>query len=128
MNGVRPIQVYIQNDILYANVKLYSGDNTTPIEIDGRTFVVQPEGWEYNYDALAFEVVDDEKQPVFQFIRRTAFDVVVNGVLSVRGWVVAGNESGLIINPSPLQLAEFSLNPIFKYPSSKYQGQRRQVK
>ena len=67
------------------------------------------------------EIVDDEGTPVFQVIYLSLTDVSVRGVFPLKDRVMFADESGWGIAPT---LPEgFSLKPIFRYPSYKFQGE-----
>jgi hypothetical protein len=98
-----------------------------PIQIrDGQSVEELPDGWDWNSDVKAFEIVDDQDQPVFQEIYQ------YTNCLWLRGQV---EDQGALLNLGPQldsePLTEYEhrndlqMNAIFKYPASKYKGQRR---
>ena len=116
--------LYKDNGRIYVDTSLYGGQNFAPVEMHGRAFIVKPQNWDKNYDDNIFEVVNQDGAPVFQVIYESQFHVIVYGIFpSPNGSVIWVTQSGVNFNPSPFQT--FHLDPIFKYPSSKYQGQRR---
>ncbi|MFC2022904.1 hypothetical protein ACFLTL_01935 [Chloroflexota bacterium] len=121
--GGANIDMYVKDGKLYVDADVSDGISDYPIEIRGFSFLVNPENWDKNYDNNAFEVVNQEGKPVFQFILESQYSFILRGVFPIPGGgVVWATESLSVINPSPFEI--FSLVPIFKYPSSEFQGER----
>lgn len=123
LDGPIPFEVRVDGGEFRVRVSVYGGGDAPPIEIDGIQFLVRPPKWDKNYDGNAFEVVNENGDPVFQLICETPYHIVVNGIFPLpEGNLIWANESGVVFNPSRFEV--FHLKPIFKYPSSKYLGQR----
>ena len=78
--GHKPINLYVENNGLYADVIIYGGIGESPIEIVHNEFVIRKPGWDKNYNREAFEVVDDKLNPIFQFIYKSKNHIIVNGI------------------------------------------------
>lgn len=122
--GFIPVSLHMKNDVFLFSFKVWGGPGKPPIEIKNNEFVVRDVGDDRNSSANALEIIDANGNPLFQMIRETPTDIVVNGVFPVphlRGPIIAGPD-GVITGASPSDLAAFKLKPIFKYPSWKYPG------
>jgi hypothetical protein len=122
-----PVTLYVENNILYADIKIYGGLTEPPIEIVHNEFTIRRPGWDKNYNREALEIVDEKHKPMFQLIYKTESHIVINGIFPFPGGVMLGNNSMRVIRNSSIQtnpnlLKDFTLKRIFKYPSSKYLG------
>lgn len=118
--GFSPVKIYVEDSKLYADVTVYGGAGLPPIEIKHNEYVVRPTNWDLNKSSTALEVVNESQEPVFQLIYKKPSHIVVNGIFPFPGGLILANESGMILNPT--MPTSFSLERIFKYPSSKYPG------
>lgn len=119
--------VYAENGKVYVDASVYGGPNFASIQIHGTSFVVVPGHWDQNYDENKFEVVNQDGDPVFQLIYESQFHIVIYGIFPTpNGLLLWATPSGMAIDPG--QSSIFHLDPIFKYPSSKYLGQLRDTK
>jgi hypothetical protein len=91
-----------------------------------------PPGWQMNYDAYAIEIINYEKNPVYQIIYRKPEEIEIDGVFWAGNKVFAVTGDGIDFMPPP-PLAEdwlenaaanLQLRRIFKYPATSYLGQR----
>ena len=129
LGGYAPITLYVENNRLYADFKLYGGKSEPPIEIVRNEFKVRIPGWDKNYNLEALEFVDKEYNPMFQLIYKTKSHIVIKGIFPFPGGIIfAGEKGARLINTSALEKdpnipRSFVLKRIFKYPSSKYFGQ-----
>ena len=115
--------LYAANGRMYVNTTVYGGPNLKPIQIKGTSFVVLPPLWDQNHDDNSFEVVNENHDPIFQMTYESQFHIVIYGIFPTpKGILWWYYPSGFIINPNQFQV--FHLDPIFKYPSSKYLGVR----
>jgi len=124
LNGYVPITVYSNGNALLFDFKMWNGPNGPSVEVINNSFTATvPRGWDKNSSANALEVVDDEGRPMFQMIRQTSTEVVINGVFPLPDGqvLIAGPSSGRITAPS--NGVKLALSPFFKYPSWKYPGQ-----
>lgn len=119
--GYKPVVLYIKDDNLFADVKIYSGSGFPPIEIIQNEISNIPPTWDSNSNEKAIEIVTQDKIPVYQFIYKSEFHIVMNGIFPYPGSFIVANENGARDDPE-LAFA-FKLKPIFKYPSWKYPGE-----
>jgi hypothetical protein len=123
INGFSPVAIYLVEDKLFVDFTTWNGPDRPSVEVKGNEFQIRPEGWDHNSSTNALEVVNTQGQPVFQLIRNSATDVVINGLfLFPNGVLWAANYPETVMNPSPDKIAQFLPSPIFKYPSWKYPG------
>jgi len=117
-----PIWFYVKDGVFVCDVKLWSGNAESPVEIKANEFTVKHPGWDKNFNDRAFEVVNEEGTPIFQLIRQTRSDFVFKGfIFTPTVLLLAGDDMRQV----PVRLAgsvKLSLIPIFKYPSWKYPG------
>jgi hypothetical protein len=121
LGGLVPFNPHIFGSKLYLDVSVWDGTNFTPITIKDNIANVLPANWDKNYDDYAYEVVNEEGDPIFQIIYETQFKIVVNGIFPFPGGIVIADDSGIHIN-APFDTLH--LKPIFKYPSKDNQGVR----
>ena len=121
LNGYRPVELYIENGQLYADVKIYSGSGLPPIEIIKNKLSNKPNDWDFNSNEKALEIVDENGTPVYQFFYKSPSHIVMNGIFPYPGGLILANENGATGNP--ILPSTFKLNRIFKYPSWKYPGE-----
>lgn len=116
-----PVDLYIENGKLYADVKIYGGSGLPPIEIKKNKLFNKPQDWDFNSNEKAMEIVNDKGVPVYQFFYKKPSHIVMNGIFPYPGGLLLANENGVTQNP--LLTTKFKLNKIFKYPSWKYPGE-----
>jgi len=119
--GYHPVELYIENDILYADVKIYGGSALPPIEIKRNRLFNKPEDWDFNSNETAMEIVDQNKSSIYQFFYKKPSYIVMNGIFPYPGGFILANENGAL--QSPILTNTFKLKRIFKYPSWKYPGE-----
>jgi hypothetical protein len=111
----------MRGDTLIFTVELWSADGHPPIRIQNNEFSVNMPGYDWNYTAKAFEVVNQEGVPIFQLIEKDSQHIAVYGIFPIPGkQVFFTNERETGFNwqvPS-----DFLLKPIFKYPAWKHPG------
>jgi len=95
-----------------------------------------PNDWDCNQSESAFEIVDENRTPVYQIQFKTPTLVCVNGVFSADGQVVyQGNYNNVLKTMGrymfcpevqnsgpPIQRYPIPTKAIFKYPSYKFPG------
>jgi hypothetical protein len=76
--------------------------------------IAKTEGWDRNWDATGFEIVDGERRPFFQ-IEREENVIKLAGLFRLSdGTLLAINEHEMDFNPTtPI----VSATPLFEYPS-----------
>lgn len=117
----KPVKIYIKNDNLFADVKIFGGSRMPPIEIRQNELINKPTEWDFNSNDKALEIVNEKKVPIYQFFYKTPSHIVVNGIFPFPGGLILANENGATLNP--ILPTTFKLERIFKYPSWKYPGQ-----
>lgn len=120
-NNYHPVELYIENDQLYADVKIYGGSNFPPIEIIKNKLFNKPKGWDFNSNEKAMEIVNENRIPIYQFFYKKPSHIVMNGIFPYPGGFILANEKGAIGNP--ILPTTFKLKKLFKYPSWQYPGE-----
>lgn len=120
-NNYRPVELYIENGQLYADVKIYGGSGFPPIEIKKNKLSNKPKDWDFNSNEKAMEIVNENGVPIYQFFYKKPSHIVMNGIFPYPGGLILANENGAVGNP--LLPTTFKLKRIFKYPSWKYPGE-----
>ncbi len=120
-SGHSPVELYIEDGNLYADVKIYGGSGLPPIEIKRNKLSNKPHDWDFNSNKKAMEIVDKNQTPIYQFFYKSPSHIVVNGVFPFPAGLILANDQGALMNPRfP---TTFRLKRIFKYPSWKYPGE-----
>ena len=119
--GLKPIEIYISNDNIYADVLIYGGSNLLPIEIKGNKLINKPPDWDFNSNKNALEVVNEKQITIYQFIYKTPSHIVFNGIFPFPDGLILASEKGVVLNPT--LPTTFELKRIFKYPSWQYPGE-----
>lgn len=116
--GHLPVQVYVEDGKLYADVEVFSESGLPPIKITKNVLSGLPHNWDSNKNENALEVVNEAGAPIYQLIYKRDGHIIVNGVFPFPGGLVLADEQHMVMNPSlPVKL---ELKRIFKYPSWKY--------
>ncbi len=119
-----PVTLHMKGNVFLFHFKIWGGNGKPPVEVKDNEFIVRNLGYDRNSSANALEIVNADGIPLFQMIRKTPTDIVVNGVFPMpRGGIIIAGPKGMIGNASQSDLDGFRLVPIFKYPSWKYPGQ-----
>jgi hypothetical protein len=122
--GNVPIVVAVKGNRIRVSVRIWNGSGQPAVELRHNKFIVRPINWDSNSNANALEVVDENQAPVFQLIKRTPSQLIVNGVFPMlTGVAVLSEAAGMHINPSNMSEARKALKPIFLYPAWKHRGQ-----
>ena len=119
--GFKPIEIYIFNDKIYADVLIYGGSKLPPVQVKGNKPIDKPFDWDFNSNRNALEVVNEKQLPIYQFIYKTPSHIVFNGIFPFAGGLILASEKGVVV--SPTLPSTFELKRIFKYPSWQYPGQ-----
>jgi hypothetical protein len=120
LNNYRPVDLYIENGQLYADVSIYGGRGLPPIEIKKNKLSNKPEDWDFNSNTNAMEIVNEHQLPIYQFFYKTPSHIVMNGIFPFSDGYIMGNESGAIVSKLPTAI---NLKRLFKYPSWKFPGE-----
>lgn len=118
--GYHPVDLYIEDGKLYADVKIYGGKGLPPISIKKNKLSNKPSDWDFNSNDKALEIVDSKQNPIYQFFYKTPSHIVMNGIFPYPGGLILANKKEVIMNPGLPTL--FKLKRIFKYPSWKHPG------
>jgi len=125
--GFVPVTLRMRGDTLLLHFKVWGGEGKPPIEVNDNEFTVRVPGWDRNSNANALEVINADGVPVFQMIRKTPLEVVINGIFPTPAGLVLAGPDGMTVSRGSAQvqqsLSAFHLKPIFKYPAWKYPGQ-----
>jgi hypothetical protein len=127
--GGLPLKIYIDpQGRLKMDATLYTKRGTVGAIIKGNIFARAENEWDANFDADAFEIVDGNRDVVFQMERRNEnFIVIMGRMISDQGalfcWGVQGStiqpKGGDFDNP-PCYLPP----PLFKYPNREHLHER----
>jgi hypothetical protein len=115
--GGVPLSIYISDSgEMKVSTVLY--DRTAP-EVGARMvnneFTVLNHNWDRNWDNGAFEVVDEERNPIFQIERTRPDYIKIRGIFRTStGQVIASTDKDLEIGPSKFPMLE----RLFQYPSA----------
>jgi len=121
VNDYSPVEIYLKNGILFADVKVYGGYGFPAIEIKQNKLFNKPASWDFNSNDKALEVVDQNQNPIYQFYYKTPSHIIINGVFPYEGGIILAGENGVVTN---LTLpATFKLKRIFKYPAWQHPGE-----
>ncbi len=119
--GDKAIMMYVEDEILYVDVELFSSIGIPPIEIKHNEFKVNYPGCDQNSNDKAFEVVNEKQEPIFQLIYRSPRHALINGIFPTPGGgFMYATGSRTFQNYIP---PDASIKRIFKYPSWQYPGE-----
>lgn len=120
-NDFKPVKLYVDEGVLYADVTVFGGSGIPPIKIEHHELSGKPSDWDFNSNEKALEIVNENQIPIYQFYYKTPSHIVVNGLFPFPGGFIVAGPDGAVLNPTvPVQ---FRLRPIFKYPSWKHPGE-----
>jgi hypothetical protein len=119
--------IYMENGNFYFDADLFYSPQSPPIKIRHNEISGRPPEWDINSDAGAFEIVNQNQQPVLQYAYMTPSHIVIKGIFISGPYVYYVSDS--MFGSAPAESAQnvpknFFIKPIFKYPSWKYPGQR----
>lgn len=117
-----PAVLYAEDGKPYLDVDIYNIPFKPPVRLKHNKLMNKPANWDKNSDKTALEIVDEEGKPVFQLFYKTPSHIVVNGFFTNGETIIIATEKEIILNPDDIQ--NYSIKPIFKYPSSKYPSER----
>jgi len=119
----KPVKLYIDKGVLYADVAIYGESGLPPIKIIRNVLSGKPKNWDFNSNEKAIEIVNSKGNPIYQFYYKTPSHIVVNGIFPFpNGFILAGPKGSTVIQNANV-IAKYRLKPIFKYPSWKYPGE-----
>jgi hypothetical protein len=116
--------VYLSKNRVYLDLQIPT--KTKPIQISAGESTALPDGWDYNSDSNAMEIVDDQNQAVFQEIYLQPNVVWIKGAIQAAGAIIPLNEysSSGPISHGLFSASDLGLRNIFRYPSTKYPHER----
>jgi hypothetical protein len=122
-DGDLPLKVYFDKDgDMKIDATIYESRGKVAAVIKSSNFSVINSGWDRNWDPVAFEIVDERQNPVFQIERINWNFLKLRGLLiTSAGAVFAITDSALIINPTG-QVAP--PKRLFQYPGNAHLHQR----
>jgi hypothetical protein len=117
-----PVSMYAIGGKLYADVTMYD-ERGTPISLlKGNEFTMSNPSWDRNFNNQAFEIVDGNGSPIFQFIYKTQSQIVIKGIFELPDRLLLMDKGVRIVSGHKVP-PDFAIKRIFKYPSYKYMGQ-----
>lgn len=134
VNKYSPFTVRMKGDSLIFSFKLMLPDGRVQIKVENNEFEVNMPGCDWNYNANALEVVNEQGVPIFQMIRKNPSHIVINGFFISPGVSIIATKSGVLSSvyppnkPPPSGVFQIPkgfdphLEPIFKYPAWKFPG------
>lgn len=122
--------VSLQANAPVIDAELYYEDWVPPVRIERNQLADRPPEWDVNHsdDWRTVEIVDEQSKPRFQFYYHNPNSIVIKGIfLSNQHMYIADDtlyayKIGEAIPQGMPDPKEFSLKPLFKYPSRQYPG------
>jgi hypothetical protein len=98
---------------------MYKSENES-MKLEGYTLMDRPKNWDYNTNGTSIEVINENETPIFQYIYRSPYEILVNGIfpLAHGSGVIVASQTGTYLGGK--YLMRYDTTPIFKYPSTKY--------
>lgn len=129
--GNLPLRLYSEDNKIYADVTVSGGRDTPVIVLEKNVFTVRPPNWDFNSSDKAFEVINQQRIPVFQLIFKTPSRIEINGVFPVEKGILFASNKGILLNNPVFEFppmiredkAGYDVNRIFKYPSWQHPGE-----
>jgi hypothetical protein len=115
------IYVSAENGSLLLDCTLYDDKETSAVVITRNEFEVIHPSWDKNSSERALEIVNSEKQPVFQIIYESDTQIRIFGLFYGKTGAVVLDGNGM--HPVLKKPTPYPFKPIFKYPSFKYPGE-----
>ena len=117
--GCTLVKLRLNGDLLIFSMELIPPNGTTQLEIKNNEFTVNMPGYDWNYTANALEIVDGQRVPVFQLVRKSQLRFVIYGCFVCRGNLFFVGPNNMQQNPTS---PPGHLDLIFKYPAWKFPG------
>lgn len=121
--GYSPFLVYVEGDRLYVDVKLYAGPGIPSIELKHNDLVQKPANWDLNFNNTALEIVNEDKDPVFQLIYRDDSHILINGKFPIPNGVALARDGQFSVTNQLQEIRDFRLKQLFKYPAWRHKGE-----
>lgn len=123
-----PAALYVENDKFYLDIEIFNDPDVfeSPVRLIHNKLMNKPKNWDWNKDDKALEVVNENMEPVFQFVFESPSHIVIYGKLRTpEKKIYISKENAIYIDAdSSPDREDFQLKPIFKYPSEEYEGVR----
>ena len=127
--GSEPIVPYVENGRLFCDVEFFSKFGIPPIKLEHNILSGKPEGWDWNQNDRAIEVVNEKLVPVFQMYWKDDNHIVFNGVFPTMSGLLLCSEGHTemlgdraVKRLFPSGVIPVNIKRIFKYPSYKFFG------
>jgi hypothetical protein len=147
-----PVMPYVKNRRLFVYAQTPIGGEMRKIEMNNEWDTKIPDGWDRNFNANAFEIVNESGRPVLQVLYRKSNEMDVSGIfvvgtnetLAAFGWIMilfspqtngtfnaymqgikppTNIESFYVPHNDPFATELSQQKCIFKYPSWKHPGE-----
>lgn len=116
---------FIKNNRAYLKSRTVLKDKSEIIDIDNEGRKSLPFYWDRNDTTNAFEIMDQNTNPVFQLIYEQPNRIRFSGIIMSKNEILFIGNDGYYMSPFPPTngFNHPSLKPIFRYPSWKYRHQ-----
>jgi hypothetical protein len=127
--GGRVVIPYVKDNRIYVKTQTMFGDMEQTVQMNNEWPITIPPGWDRNFNANAFEIVDGTKLPVLQVRYNSANSIEVYGIfVSKNGSVTIAFGDGLKGIAFPFVKTMMPTNipdrkAWFQYPSSNFLGE-----
>ena len=98
--GFKPVKLYVEKGVLYADVSIYGGSGMPPLKIRRNQLSGKPPDWDFNSNEKALEVVNGRNVPIYQFYYKTPTHIVVNGVFPYPGGLMVLPQLSCLVSKS----------------------------
>lgn len=122
--GTIPLSMYLdKKGRLRVSTTLFDAAGNIAAKVKDNDFAVVHPGWETNWDDTAFEMVDENKIPIFQIELKPGNLVRIRGFFRTStGELVVSSDDGMIRNPKPHSVRRSQR--IFQYPREGHMHER----
>jgi len=118
--GKCPIRAVREKGALKIFATLYSAPGYGDVTLEGNVLHKKIAEWDRCFDDTSMEVVDENKEPVFQMIYTTPTDIVIRGIFRDHGETFVATSDLTGFYPPGFPVPQFQpLKALFKYPSMK---------
>ncbi len=132
IDGINPIKLWI-NDLgeFKVNVELYNWKSGELIEVISDTLYNLPPRWDRNSNRVAYEIVNEDKLPIFQLIYKDPNTILINGLFATKDNIyIADNKTGRLISKDVFnqffpRSIHYHVERLFQYPSLSHPGKLR---
>lgn len=107
-----------------ACIDVHISGSKAPIEIENGESTQLPEHWDWNSDATAMEIVDDQYRVVFQEEFIPTNQVIVRGDIQYQNTMIEAGTIGWPTTKPHIMVGDTGLTPLFLYPSERHPSKR----